>query len=59
MNPVSEIIIPDGATGPAIADLCYAFQLAKDIFTKYDRTDKALRQIILASIDKLYFWILL
>ena len=54
VNPGSEPIIPDGATGPAIADPCYSFQLAKDIFTDYDNTDKALHQIILASVENLY-----
>ena len=35
VNPSSEHIIPDVATGPIIADINYAFQIAKDIFTEY------------------------
>ena len=54
VNPGSEPIIPNGSTGPVIADLCYAFQLANDIYTEYYWTDKALRQILLASVDKIY-----
>ena len=53
VNPGSELITPDGATGPTIANLRYAFQLAKVILTEYDQTDKALRQIVLASVDDL------
>ena len=56
MKSGSYPIIPDSITGPAIADLRYAFQLDKEIFTEYDRTDKGLYQILLASISKLYFW---
>ena len=40
VSPSSEPIILDGTTGPAIVDLHYAFQLAKDIFIKYDQIDK-------------------
>ena len=53
VNPGSELIIPNGTTGPVIMDFCYDLQLANDIFTEYDWTDKALRQILLASVDKL------
>ena len=54
LNPGSEPIIPNGSTSPAIADIRYDLQLANDIFTDYNRTDKALLQILLASVDKLY-----
>ena len=54
MIPGSEPIIPNGFTGPAIADLGYAFQLANDIFTEYDLMDKSLRRILFASVNKQY-----
>ena len=54
MIPGSEPIIPNGFTGPAIVDLGYAFQLAKDIFTEYDLMDKSLRRILFASVNKQY-----
>ena len=54
VNPGSELIIPNGSTGPVIMDFCYDLQLANDIFTEYDWTDKLLRQTLLASVDELY-----
>ena len=54
VNHGSEPIIPDGATSPTTIDLRYDFQLAEYIFTEYDRTDKAIRQVLLASVKELY-----
>ena len=47
-------IIPTGSTGSAIADLWYHHTKSTKIFTEYKNTDKALRQLLLASTDKLY-----
>ena len=52
VNPGPEPIIPTGST--PIADLRYHHTTSTKIFTKYENTDKALRQLLLASTDKLY-----
>ena len=54
VNPGPEPNIPTGATGAAISDLRYHHTEATKIFTNYKNTNKALRQIMLASTDKLY-----
>ena len=54
VNPGPKPNIPTGATGAAITDLKYHHTEATKIFTKYENTDKALRQLLLASTDELY-----
>ena len=54
VNPVTKPIIPTGSTGAAISDLRYHHTESTKIFTKYENTDKALRQLLLASTDELY-----
>ena len=54
VNPGPELIIPTGDTGAVITDLRYRHTESTKIFTDYENTDKALRQLLLASIDKLY-----
>ena len=54
VNPGSEPNILTGATGAAITDLQYHHAEATKIFTEYKNTDKALRQLLLASTDELY-----
>ena len=51
VNPGSVPIIPSNSTGAQITELCYAFNTAAALFNEYDRTDKALRQIILSAVD--------
>ena len=46
--------IPTGANGAAIANLRYHHREATKIFTEYENTDKDLRQLLFASIDKRY-----
>ena len=53
-NPGPEPSIPTGSTGAFISDLRYHHTKATKIFTKYKNTDKALRQLLLASTDELY-----
>ena len=53
-NPEPKPSIPTGATGAFISDLRYRHTEATKIFTKYENTEKALRQLLLASTDKLY-----
>ena len=54
VNPGPKPSIPTGSTGAAISDLRYRHTEATKIFTEYENTDKALRQILLASTDELY-----
>ena len=52
VKPGADPVIPAGSTAPQITDLLYSFTAAKNIFTEYDLTDKALRQQLLLSADK-------
>ena len=54
INPGSEPIIPANSTGAQITELHYAFDTASALFNEYDRTDKALRQILLSAVDKMF-----
>ena len=54
VNPGTEPSIPTGYTGAVISDLRYHHTEATKIFTEYENTDKALRQLLLVSTDKLY-----
>ena len=54
VNPGPEPNIYIGATRAAIADLRYHHAEATKIFAEYENTDKALRQLLLASTDELY-----
>ena len=54
VNPGSIPIITDNSTGAQITELCYAFDIASALFNEYDRTDKALRKIILSTVDKMF-----
>ena len=55
VNPGPKPNIPAGATRDTIANLQYHHGVVTKIFTEYKNTDKALRQLLLASMDKLYF----
>ena len=54
VNPGPKPSIPTVSTCAVIADLRYRHTESTKIFTKYENTDKSLRQILLASTDKLY-----
>ena len=54
VNPGSVPIIPANSTGAQITKLCYAFNTTSTIFNDYDRTDKALQQILLSTVDKMF-----
>ena len=54
VNPGPKPNIPTGATCADIADLRYHHAESTKIFKDYENTYKALRQLLLASIDKLY-----
>ena len=54
VNPGPESSIPTDANGAVIADLWYRHTEATKIFTEYENKDKALRQLLLESTDKVY-----
>ena len=53
INPGSSPDIPANSTGAQITELCYAFDTAAALFNEYDLTDKALRQILLRTVDEM------
>ena len=52
--PGSLPIIPANSTGAQITELCYAFDTAAALFNEYDCTDKALRKILLSTVNKIF-----
>ena len=54
VNPGPKPNIPTGTSGAAISNLRYHHTESTKIFTNDENTDKALRQILLASTDELY-----
>ena len=56
VNTGSVSIIPANSTGAQITELCYAFDTASALFNEYDRTNKALWQILLSNVDKMFIW---
>ena len=54
VSPGSVPIIPDNSTGAQITKLFYAFDTAYALFNEYDRTNKALRQILPSTVDKIF-----
>ena len=54
VNPGSVPIIPSNSNGAQITELRYAFDTASALFNEYDRTDKALQQILFSTIDKMF-----
>ena len=51
INPGSSPDIPANSTGAQITKLCYAFNTAAALFNEYYRTGKALRQILLTTVN--------
>ena len=54
VNPGSVPIIPANSTGAQITELRYSLDTASTLFNEYDRTNKALRQIIFSTVDKMF-----
>ena len=54
VNPVSVPITRANSTGAQITELRYDFDTASALFNKYNRTDKALRQILLSTVDEMF-----
>ena len=54
VNPGSLPIIPANSTGAQITKPRYSFDTAFILFNKYDLTDKAIRQVLLFIVDKIF-----
>ena len=54
VNPGALAAIPDTSTAAQIASFRYDHKIATDLFTEYDRTDKALRQLLISSVDETF-----
>jgi hypothetical protein len=52
VNPGPAPLIPDGLTGPQIANICFAFNAATALFKDYDLANKALKQLLLLVLSK-------
>ena len=53
VNPGADPTIPSIVSGPQITNLRYAHDVATAVFKEYDRTNKALRQMLITSVDEM------
>ena len=54
VNPGTEPTIPSITSGLQITNLQYAHDVATTVFNEYDQTDKALWQMFIAAVDKMF-----
>ena len=54
VNPGSKLVIPKHSTGPQIADIRYVYHAATTLFNEYTHMEKALRQLLLTSVEEMY-----
>ena len=54
VNPGAEATIPLIASGPQITNLQYTHDIDTVVFNEYKRTYKALRQMLIAAVDKMF-----
>ena len=53
-NPCSSPVIPQGLTAAQIADILQNYEVHSDLYTEYDMTDKGLKSLLIAAVDKTY-----
>jgi hypothetical protein len=53
-NPGATVILPPHSTGPQINELNCQHDAAAALFSKYDATDKALKQQIVGAVDAMF-----
>lgn len=53
-NPGASPDIPDGSTGPQIANFRLTFVEETKLFKEYDLADKALKQLLLGAVDDMF-----
>jgi hypothetical protein len=54
VNPGPTPTIPEGSTGPQIAEIRFSFTSATAIFKDYSLADKALKQLLLSAVDDMF-----
>ena len=54
VNSGSEPVIPEHSKGPQIDNTRYVYHTDTTLFNEYDRTEKALRQLLLVSVEEMY-----
>ena len=54
VNPGADPTKPRIASGLQITNLRYAHEFATNVFNEYDRIDKALCQMLIAAVDKMF-----
>ena len=54
VNPGGTPIIPDLSTGAQIASIRYTFAQDTALFQRFDNVDKALKQMLIASVDEIF-----
>ena len=47
-------IIPEGSTGPQISDIRLQHANATRLYKQYDTADKALKQILIGTVDEMF-----
>ena len=50
MNPMPELIIPEGRTRPVIVEIRHQYQVRCAEYLQYDQVDKELKSIIIAAV---------
>ena len=56
VNPCAEPTIPLIASGPQIINLQYAHDVSTAVFNEYDRTNKALRLMLISAVNEMFIW---
>ena len=54
VNPGADPTIPSIASDTQITNLWYAHDVATAVFNEYDRTNKALHQMLIATVNKMF-----
>ena len=54
VNPGAKLTILSIVLGPHITNLRYAHDVATAVFNKYDQTNKALRQMLISAVKKIF-----
>ena len=53
-NPSLNPTIPNGITGPVIADIRLQFSNTTKLYKQYDATDKALKKLLFGAVDNMF-----
>ena len=56
VNPGAEPTIPLIMSGPQITNLRYVHDVATSVFNEYNLTDKALCQMLIATVYEMFIW---